>query len=61
MTREPLALPVGEMRAVVIGYRARPSTDVGAMNHAMVDRWNDVPADGDEVSMDEVWMKEGRY
>ena len=35
--------------ANIIGYCARPFSDVDAMNKAMVDRWNDVVADEDEV------------
>ena len=35
--------------ANIIGYCARPFSDVDAMNQAMVDRWNDVVADDDEV------------
>ena len=35
--------------ANIIGYCARPFSDVDAMNKAMVDRWNDVVGDGDEV------------
>ena len=35
--------------ANIIGYCARPFGDVDAMNNAMVDRWNDVVGDGDEV------------
>ena len=33
----------------IIRYCARPFADADAMNRAMVDRWNDVVADGDEV------------
>ena len=35
--------------ANIIGYCGRPFADADAMNHAMVDRWNDLVADGDEV------------
>ena len=35
----------------IIRYCGRPFTDVDAMNAAMVDRWNDVVADTDEVWM----------
>ena len=37
--------------ANIIKYCARPFTDADAMNRAMVDRWNDVVDDGDEVWM----------
>ena len=37
--------------ANIIRYCARPFTDADAMNRAMVDRWNDVVDDGDEVWM----------
>ena len=33
----------------IIGYCARPFANADAMNRAMVDRWNDVVADSDEV------------
>ena len=33
----------------IIGYCARPFANADAMNRAMVDRWNDVVSDGDEV------------
>ena len=33
----------------IIGYCARPFANADAMNRAMVERWNDVVADGDEV------------
>ena len=35
--------------ANIIRYRARPFADADAMNRAMVDRWNDVVTDSDEV------------
>ena len=35
--------------ANIIRYCERPFTDVEAMNQAMVDRWNDVVSDSDEV------------
>ena len=33
----------------IIGYCARPFANADAMNRTMVDRWNDVVAEGDEV------------
>ena len=33
----------------IIGYCARPFANADAMSRAMVERWNDVVADGDEV------------
>ena len=33
----------------IIGYCARPFTNADVMNRAMVERWNDTVADGDEV------------
>ena len=58
MTRAPLALSVGEMRAVVIGTAPARPPAWAPWTMRWWDRWSDVPADDDEVWMDEVWVKE---
>ena len=35
--------------ANIIRYCRRPFADVDAMNEALIERWNDTVADGDEV------------